>query len=151
MWWTCVEGVARGHHLVVGLIFAETVDRNTIPMKGLCSEYQFCQNYKLLSRGVLTDSSQGEHTCQDRLHQKPPYVDNFKTARAKTATKYFQVRKTKKWNEPGIGAVEVAVVVVDPTMGHVLLIGLPLETAPRRAALKISYHSLKRLISTREL
>ena len=60
-------------------------------------------------------------------------------------------RKTKKWNEPGIGAVEVAVIVVDPTMGHVLLIGLPLETAPRRAALKISSHSLKRLISTREL
>ena len=69
----------------------------------------------------------------------------------KTSTKYFQVRKTQKRIEPGIGAVEVAVIVVDPTMGHVLLIGLPLETAPRRAALKISSHSLKRLISTREL
>ena len=96
MRWTCVEGVARGHNLVVGLIFAETVHRNTIPMKGHCSLHQFCQNYKLLSRGVLTDSSQGEHTCQDRLPQKPPYVDNFKTARAKTTTKYFQVRKTQK-------------------------------------------------------
>ena len=151
MRWTCVEGVARGHNLVVGLIFAKTVDRNTIPMKDLCSSHQFCQNYQLLSRGVLTDSSQGEHTCQDRLPQKPPYVDNFKTARAKTTTKYFQVRKTQKRIEPGIGAVEVAVIVVDPTMGHVLLIGLPLETAPRRAALTISSHSLKRLISTREL
>ena len=100
---------------------------------------------------MLTDSSQGEHTCQDRLPQKLPYVDNFKTARAKTTTKYFQVRKTQKRNEPGIGAVEVAVIVVDPTVGHVLLIGLPLETAPRRAALTISSHSLKRLISTREL
>ena len=35
MRWTCVEGVARGHNLVVGLIFAETVHRNTIPMKDL--------------------------------------------------------------------------------------------------------------------
>ena len=103
----------------------------------------------MVSRGVLTDSSQGEHTCQDRLPQKPPYAENFKTA--KTTTKYFQVRKTQKRIEPGIRAVEVAVIVVDPTMGHVLLIGLPLETAPRRAALKISSHSLKRWISTREL
>ena len=98
---------------------------------------------------MLTDSSQGEHTCRDRLPLKPPYAENFKTA--KTTTKYFQVRKTQKRIEPGIRAVEVAVIVVDPTVGHVLLIGLPLETAPRRAALKISSHSLKRWISTREL
>ena len=83
------------------------------------------------------------------MPQKPPYAENFKTA--KTKTKYFQVRKTQKRIEPGIRAVEVAVIVVDPTMGHVLLIGLPLETAPRRAALKISSHSLKRWIPTREL
>ena len=75
----------------------------------------------------------------------------FQDRQSKNNDKKFQVRKTQKRNEPGIGAVEVAVIVVDPTVGHVLLIGLPLETAPRRAALTISSHSLKRLISTREL